>query len=238
MSEAAKAAATTPAQDTTPSGTKAQAPSSEAKTETPAAATPAAKAADPATDPAAKPAEAAKPSEQTKSETEQVSKPAEQKPVVPETYDLKLPEGSPLKPADLEAVAAKAKELGLSQTQAQGLLEREGAAIAAFEKQQVKDYETKVTSWATELQHDPVFGGAAFKENAELASRALKTYGDPDLIQILNETGLGNHPALNRTFLKIAKATAPDKLVIAAAETADTRSPEERFYPNMHKKKD
>src|SRR5688572_20896218 len=62
----------------------------------------------------------------------QVEAPKEQKPVVPEKYDLKLPEGSLLEAAQMEKISAYAKEKGLSNEQAQELLERENDAVSGY----------------------------------------------------------------------------------------------------------
>ena len=53
----------------------------------------------------------------------------EEKPAVPEKYDLKAPEGSLLAEPMLEKIAAFARERGFSQEQAQAMVEHESASL-------------------------------------------------------------------------------------------------------------
>ena len=156
--------------------------------------------------------------------------PAEQKPSVPEKYELKMPEGSPLEAGHLEKISAYAKGKGLSQEQAQALLERESEAVAGFAKAQKDNYEKTVDEWAKQTESDPEVGGENYKKNVELASRVIKRFGSETLIKALNDTGYGNHPELVRAFTRIGKAMSEDQLVIPGTQPAPKASIEDRFY--------
>lgn len=184
----------------------------------------------PATEtPAKEPAPDAPASEPTK---EPAKEPEKAKPVAPEKYDLKLPSGSLLEKSAVERIASYAKERGLSQEDAQSLLERESQAVSGFAEAQRAELEGKVESWKQEVEDDKEIGGAAFKQNVELAHRVLARYGSPSLRQALNETGLGNHPELVRVFVRIGKAMADDQLVMPGTQSAGKRPIEEVFYGN------
>lgn len=154
-------------------------------------------------------------------------------PVVPEKYELKLPEGSVLKPSDIERVSSYAKEQGLSQDQAQKVLELEHAATASYAKALDAEFKAKQESWIQTSTNDPEIGGAAFKENAELAYRAVQKFATPEFVKALETTGLGNHPELVRTFLRIGKAMGSDSLVRpGSSDPVGKRSVADILYPS------
>lgn len=134
-------------------------------------------------------------------------------PAVPDTYEFKAAEGAQVDTKLAGEVGTLAKELGLSQEAAQKLYERDAGRIAALQAE-AKDQllEASRTTWLEELKADKDLGGTKFVETAEIAKRAVETFGTPALKQILNETGLGNHPELVRTFAKIGRLLADDTL--------------------------
>lgn len=129
--------------------------------------------------------------------------------VVPEKYTLKAPEGfDATKLADVEKTA---KELGLSNEAAQKLLERDAAQAKGFQDSAKAQLAELSTKWVDAIKADKEIGGESFKGSVEAAHRALEKFGSDALRQALNETGLGNHPELVRTFARIGKAMSEDK---------------------------
>lgn len=155
------------------------------------------------------------------------AKPATDAAVVPEKYELKLPEGSQLDASWVEKIAEKAKERGLSQDQAQAELEM----LHSYEQGQRNLLHQKSEQWLNEVKADKEIGGAAFAQNVEIAKRAVDTFCDPEIKQFLNDTGLGNHPGLVRLFYKIGSKISNDTLVQAPANTAgQQKSIADLFY--------
>lgn len=148
----------------------------------------------------------------------------------PEKYELKLPEGSPLKTDHLEKIVSYAKERGLSNEDAQALLERENAAVADFVNGQKEILKSTTETWVKEVEQDKELGGEAYKQNVAYANNVVKKFGSPAFIKTLNETGLGNHPELVRVFARIGKIMANDKLVVAGAQSTPKKSIEDVFY--------
>ena len=169
----------------------------EVKTETPAAA-------------ASAPAVTSE-SAQTQPTSEAQTKPS----VVPDKYDLKLPEGSTLDQKAIEAVSAFAKEKGLSQEAAQAVLEREHALIKGHHEAQMQEWEATKKQWLDASMSDKEFGGDRLKESVEIASRAIKRF-DPTgkMTEMLETSGLGNHPEVIRFMKRIGEAMAEDRLVV------------------------
>jgi hypothetical protein len=169
--------------------------------------------------------------EVTKETTKDAPK-EEEKPKVPEKYELKLPEGSPLKAEHVEKVAAYAKAQGLSNEQAQAILERENGAVSSFVQEQNETIKTKMDSWVNEIKADKEIGGDAYDQTLSAAKRAVSRFATPEFIQSLNETGLGNHPELVRVFARIGKAMSDDHSVFPGAQSGGKKSIEDIFYPN------
>jgi len=134
-------------------------------------------------------------------------------PVVPEKYDLKLPEGAPLDAAHLDAVGSFAKDLKLPQDAAQKLVERDASLLTSFQEAKAKEWNGMVTGWGEQTKADPEIGGEKFTEMTGAAKAAIERFGSPALKEMLNKTGAGNHPELVRIFARIGKAMADDKMV-------------------------
>lgn len=186
---------------------------------------------------AAPPAEPAKKVEEKPVEPvkEEPAKPAEP-PAAPEKYELKLPDGSKLDAAAVEKVSSFAKENKLSNDQAQAILNRESDAVSSFSEAQQNALKERREVWKNESMNDKEIGGDNFPKNVELAHRALKHFGGDDLLQELEVTGYGNHPAVVRAFARIGKAMSEDKLVTAPGQVGNKKSLAETFYPNQTKK--
>jgi hypothetical protein len=151
-------------------------------------------------------------------------------PIKTEAVELKLPEHSLLDASAVERISAYAKQKGLDNTQAQMLLERESEAVSQFRADQESALKTKATEWKAELLKDQEFGGEAFAKNAELAKRALQKYADPSFVEVLESTGLGNHPALVKMLYRIGKAQAEDSFVNPSAHGAQNKDIADVFY--------
>lgn len=194
-----------------------------------------------------KPAAAAAPEGEKKDSPADPAKKEPEKPakVVPEKYELKTPDGSLLDPKHIEALQSYAKEKGLSNDEAQALLERESGAVAAFARGQQEAHKRGGTEWTKRvdgyeaaLKADKELGGEAFAANAEIAKRAIDRFA-PELKPILDETGFGSHPDLFRAFHRIGKAMEEDKLVNPGSKApgqGDKKSTAEKFYGGKKEK--
>lgn len=154
------------------------------------------------------------------------------KPIVPEKYDLKLPEGSLLRAQDLEKIASLAKERGLSNEDAQKLVVTKDETYRELLSKQQEELKQKTqTEWINEGKNDKEIGGDAFQKNVEMAKRVVQKFGSESFQKTLSETGLGNHPELVRTFARIGKLMSEDQLVIGATGAVKTKkSAEEVLY--------
>ena len=151
--------------------------------------------------------------------------------VKPTEVELKLPEGTLLKPETVEQIKSLAKEKNLSSEVAQELLNREHLALDSFHKQQVDLVEKTKQVWAEESKKDAEIGGESFGRNLELAKRALEKFATPKFIEEIDSSGYGNHPELIRIFSRIGKMIANDSLVMANSHgVSNAKSLEDVFY--------
>lgn len=151
--------------------------------------------------------------------------------VKPTEVELKLPEGTLLKPETVEQIKSLAKEKNLSSEVAQELLNREHLALDSFHKQQVDLVEKTKQVWAEESKKDAEIGGESFGRNLELAKRALEKFATPKFIQEIDSSGYGNHPEVIRIFARIGKMIANDTLVMANSHgVGNAKSLEDVFY--------
>ncbi|QIF57768.1 MULTISPECIES: peptidase [unclassified Providencia] len=144
----------------------------------------------------------------------------DKKPVsaAPEKYEFTVGEGQEL---DKEAVAAFepiAREIGLSNEQAQKIVDVYGSTIMPqIAKQQEAAWQKQVTEWAETVKADKELGSVESIGNAQ---KAVDQFGTPELKQYLNDSGLGNHPELFRIFSRIGKAMSEDGFVSGSSENA------------------
>ena len=187
-------------------------------------AAPAADAPAPAADPA-KP-EGDKPQPGTEGDKPQDDKPADgDKPAdksedeeqkqegAPEKYEFTAGEGVELDADALKDFEPVARDLNLTNEQAQKLVDAYPKILAGVQQRQAEAWQKQTEGWAETVKADKEIGGDKLTANLSAAQRALDQFGTPELKEYLNATGLGNHPDLVKTFVKIGKAMSEDGMV-------------------------
>lgn len=143
--------------------------------------------------------------------------PADAKPTAPEKYEFKAPEGQEFDGETITAYSEVARELNLSQDAAQKLLDVMGPKMAARQQAQIQAVQA---AWVEASKADKEFGGEKLSENLAVAKKALDAFGDADIRTLLNESGLGNHPAVVRFFFRAGKALSEDRIVTGSTGQA------------------
>ncbi|MDM2858319.1 peptidase [Citrobacter sp. Cpo071] len=149
----------------------------------------------------------------------------------PEKYEFKPAEGQELDAAALEQFEPIARELNLTNEQAQKMVDLYGTKIMPMvQQQQVEAWQKTTEQWAADVKADKEIGGDKLTGNLSAAQRALAQFGTPELKEYLEGTGLGNHPELVKAFVKVGKAMSEDKVVTGGHESggSDLIS---AFYP-------
>ncbi|MEC3731832.1 peptidase [Escherichia coli] len=161
-----------------------------------------------------KPAEE-KPADDKKQEGD---KPAEKKDDdkpegAPEKYEFQVAEGVELDTEALKEFEPVAREMNLTNEQAQKLVDVYPKILAGVQQRQVEAWQQTTEQWAADVKADKEIGGDKLPSNLSAAQRALDQFGTPELKTYLNDTGLGNHPDLVKAFVKIGKAMSEDGMV-------------------------
>ena len=151
-------------------------------------------------------------------------------PVVPESYELKMPDGVQLDSAAAEEFTAIAKELKLDQAAAQKLADI-GAKMAT---RQAEAHAQLVETWTEQVKADKEIGGDNLDQNLGIARKAIDTFGSPELKALLNSTGMGNHPEVVKLAFKVGKAISEDRFVTGSPKGNATNDPAKKLFPNMN----
>lgn len=138
----------------------------------------------------------------------------------PEAYKFKLPDGMEIDAEVLGEFTAFAKELNLPQDKAQKIVDFQ-AKLAA---KQADEYQAAALKqgqeWASQVKNDPELGGDNYEKSVASAVKVIQSFGDDGLRDLLNNTGLGNHPALFKFCHRVSQAMSEDKFVMPGSQTA------------------
>lgn len=154
-----------------------------------------------------------------------------------EEISVKLPDGVEADPELLGALKDVAKVSGLKGEQAQKLADAYVAAQKRSEDNARVGWEQQQKAWVESLKSDADFGGQRFDGNVKSAQKAIERFGSPQLRELFNATGLGNHPELVKFAIRVGQALAEDS--IAGTQQSNPKGSEETFlrqlYPSMFK---
>lgn len=152
-----------------------------------------------------------------------------QAPTVPETYEFQMPDGVELDKAALDDFTGVAKELKLDQAAAQKIADV-GVKMA---QRQREVFEATKLQWAEQARTDKDIGGEKFEQNLAMAKKTLETFGSPELKEILNVSGLGNHPVVIKFLVNTSKAISEDGFVTGTPAGGNTDLAK-KLFPTMN----
>lgn len=122
----------------------------------------------------------------------------------PEAYtDFTLPEGVELDGQALEKATPVFKELGLTQEQAQRLVDLQAEMVQEGVQKQTEQFSQLIEGWQKDAAADKEFGGEDFNKNVGIAQQAIAAFGTPELKQLMEDHGVGNHPEMIRFMWKV-----------------------------------
>lgn len=138
---------------------------------------------------------------------------AEAEPAVeePGAFEISAPEGLEVFAADFASYGTAANEFLTANPAATA---RDALKWATeYQAAQVKDagaaqraqFENVVKQWDADARADADFGGANYDANVQSALAGVRAVGSPELVDILDQSGLGSHPAVLKAFAKIGK---------------------------------
>lgn len=157
---------------------------------------------------------------------------------VPEKYEIKLEEGLKLNEPLLEAFTPIAKELGLTQAQVQKLADFQIAQGKAAAEKSSAEWKGYVDGWVAEVKADKEMGegagGKTFAENMGYVAKAVDKFGDPAVRKALDDSGMGNHPAIARMLFKVGKAMSEGTFLTGGAGgNTPAKTPAQILFPGL-----
>lgn len=149
------------------------------------------------------------------------------KPAAGDDFEFTAPEGIELDAKSIDAFKSILKDKTLDdKSRAQKLVD----LAAQREADRVEAHRTLVSKWAEDVKTDKEIGGDKLAENLAIAKKALDL-GPPELKGLLDQTGLGNHPAVVKWALAVGKKLSEDTFVPGGKEVAPQKSQADRLYP-------
>lgn len=149
------------------------------------------------------------------------------RPEKPEGYQFNaVKEEAMYKPSDDDRAwfSKTAHALGLSAKQASALFDayvEKNDGVMVLSNQEA---EKSLAAAEVALRKD---WGAFYSDRLAVAKQAITKVAGPEFADFLNDTGLGNHPALAKAFYKIASLLGEDRLPGEGLNFTKGRTPEE-----------
>lgn len=154
-------------------------------------------------------------------------------PGAPEKYDLKVPDGMTLDESALAEFDPVARELNLSNEQAQKLADIYSKRMTELAQRQQESWKETTAKWVDNVKADKEIGGQNLDTSVRHAQAALTKFGTPELKAQMDATGMGNHPELVRVFARIGKAMAEDTFVQSSRDGVQS-DPAKKMFPSMN----
>ena len=124
--------------------------------------------------------------------------------------------------ANLDDFKNIAHNLGLSQNQAEKILDMYSQAnYDQMEQAEARHSEMQVEG-INALQKE---WGKSYNENVELARRAFTNFASKEALDVMEDSGLGNHPEIVKMFSKIGNLLKEDGIMVGEPGIGDALSP-------------
>ena len=158
---------------------------------------------------------------QNKSESEVAS--------APEEYGtFELPDNFDMNEETLGEYHTFAKENNLTQEQAQ----RGVDMVAQMKQAEMNQWVEQQKSWVDDAKSDTEFGGDKFDQSISVAVKARDSFGTPEFNEMLDSSGLGNHPEMIRFLSRVGKQISEDGVVVGGSSISN-QTREAVLYPSM-----
>ncbi len=139
-----------------------------------------------------------------------------------EYADFTAPEGVTLDGEVSGDLKSLAKELKLSQEQAQKIADLGVKLQQRSAQAQTEAVAQARSKWAADAKVDKEIGGDKLPETLSIARKALDAFGSPELRTLLTASGLGSHPEVIRLLARAGKAISEDTVVSGQRNASPT----------------
>jgi len=147
----------------------------------------------------------------------------------PEEYqNFDTPEVFAVNEESLTDYQTWAKENNLTQDQAQAGVD----IVTKMREAEMTQWVEQQKAWVEQAKSDKEYGGENFDQNISTAVKARDSFGTSEFSEMLDNSGLGNHPEMIRFLNRVGKAISEDKVVVSGAN-AGQKTRENVLYPSM-----
>ncbi len=146
--------------------------------------------------------------------------------------DIKAPEGMELDQAVLNDAVSVFQKHGIPKEAAQELTNLYAKNVQDSVQKQVESFNQLKQDWLTQAKSDKDIGGDKFDETVATAKEALSKFGTPELTELLNEFGVGNHPEVIRVFARVGALTKEDNPGGSSGAPSGKKDRVSVLYPN------
>lgn len=149
----------------------------------------------------------------------------------PETYEWTSPEGSNIEvdSAPVSALGDAARELNLTNDQAQSILNKVGPAL---HKHYAEQHQAMIDGWRTALQSDPEVGGTKLHESM-VAAKSFFAQFDPtgEALAELDRFGLSVMPAIVRFAVRGRAAISEGRVLADGSGDGQAKHSAKAHFP-------
>lgn len=107
---------------------------------------------------------------------------------------------------------------------------RQARSVTDAKGKMAEQHAAQVAQWEKDAKSDPVIGGAKYDENIATALKGVAAVADPEFRALMDQTGLGNHPAVIRAFLKVGQQIADTPVVKGTPTNGAAKSLSSALY--------
>lgn len=147
----------------------------------------------------------------------------------PEEYGtFDLPDDFDMNQDTLAEYHTFAKENNLTQEQAQ----RGVDMVAQMKQAEMQQWVEQQKSWVEDAKADAEYGNDKFDESIAVAVKARDSFGTSEFNEMLDSSGLGNHPEMIRFLHRVGKAISENSVIVGGTTTSQLTR-EAVLYPSM-----
>jgi len=118
-------------------------------------------------------------------------------------------------PEQTEYFRGLAHQLGLNNQQAEVLFDAYAESINGMQQQDAEAFEQFEVDNLKSLQSE---WGDNFNSNLELARRAFMNFATPEAVEVIEQTGLGNHPEILKVFSQVGALLQEDSILPGSSQ--------------------
>jgi len=140
-----------------------------------------------------------------------------------EDFKVTIPDTMNFPDAAIAAITEAAQSKGITSEQAQAMLDAVAPTIAEANAKMVEETREE---WSRAIENDPKLGGDKLAENMAFRDKAIETFGDEGLAELLNDGDLplGKEPGMFRLLVKVGRAIS-EAPAVNGGETAEPVKP-------------